>query len=133
MTELGQTTDPVALIPGSADAANQTAATWWAAADTASTVAEEILGVATPESWTGDSADGFGQRRTVTGNAWGDLSTALTAAADAMSGYAQALAWAQQQAQEAISLWENLSKRRRSSSALGRPRSAWPAPLSSSP
>lgn len=107
MAELGQTTDPVALVPGSIGTTSQTADAWRSAAQTARSVADEILSVATPDSWTGDSSTGFGTRRSVAGAAWTILANALTTAADAVSVYAESLAWAQQQAQEAIALWES--------------------------
>ncbi|MFG6502499.1 WXG100 family type VII secretion target [Microbacterium sp. P05] len=107
MAELGQTTDPVALVPGSPSHVYSSATTWRGGADTATATAEGIRGIASPEGWTGDAATAFAGRRDAAATAWDELAGTLRSGADAADAYAQTLGWAQQKAGDAISMWQS--------------------------
>jgi hypothetical protein len=106
MTELGTTSDPTALVPGSAEGVAGVAVSWRAARDAARQLSEAVFAVSPSDSWTGDAAEAFESRRTAAADAWAATADSLTAAADAVEAYATTLGWAQLQAAEAIALWD---------------------------
>lgn len=106
MSELGQTTDPVALVPGSVSALADAAVNWRSRADAARVAAEDLGGVSRPEDWTGEAADLFASRLSSATAAWSKTAQMLTAAADALDDYVTVLGWAQQKAGDAIEMWE---------------------------
>jgi hypothetical protein len=106
MAELGTTSDPTALVPGSAEGAAGVAVSWRAARDAARQLSEAVFAVSPSDSWTGEAAEAFESRRTAAADAWAATADSLAAAADAAEAYAATLGWAQLQAAEAIALWE---------------------------
>lgn len=107
MTELGSTHDPVALIPGSPDGIADAAVAWRAAGQSASRLSESVFRVSPADSWTGSSAEAFEHRRTTIADSWSAMGEALTRSAAACDAYEATLRWAQQQAAEAIRLWND--------------------------
>ncbi|SDO74718.1 hypothetical protein SAMN04487788_0693 [Microbacterium testaceum StLB037] len=107
MTELGSTHDPVALIPGSPDGIADAAVAWRAAGQSASRLSESVFGVSPADSWTGSSAEAFEHRRTTIADNWSAMGEALTLSAAACDAYEATLRWAQEQAAEAIRLWND--------------------------
>ncbi|WP_394684956.1 putative T7SS-secreted protein [uncultured Microbacterium sp.] len=105
MTELGSTLDPVALIPGSPDGIADAAAAWRIAGQSASQLSESVFRVSPADSWTGSSAEAFEYRRTTIADSWAAMGEALALSAKACDAYEATLRWAQNQAAEAIRLW----------------------------
>lgn len=104
--ELGQTSDPVSLVPGSVGGIDEFVGHWREYARVADTVAGEMRSLPAPEGWEGAAADGFASRLPDVGAQWEELSHSLTTAADAVDHYATVLGWAQQKAGDAISMWD---------------------------
>ena len=115
MIELGQSADPVALVPGDPAGLFDMAASWRARASAASTAADALRGLAAPEGWEGQAADAYSARQGSAAGAWSELSESLSAAADAVEEFATTLGWAQQKAGDAIAMWESVN----ASSAVG--------------
>jgi len=105
MRELGETSDPLALIPGSVTEINDTAVAWRNQAETANDVASVLRALPTPSGWEGEAADGFAQRREQVATRWDSIHTVLASAATALESFATTLGWAQQKAGDAIALW----------------------------
>ncbi|WP_313546856.1 putative T7SS-secreted protein [Leifsonia aquatica] len=107
MTELGQTTDPAKLVPGSMAAIDSAIAQWKKRAAVAGEASSSLTGLPAPTGWSGAAADGFATHLRSAANRWERLSQAFTAAASALDEYRSALAAAQHRAQRAIDLWED--------------------------
>lgn len=105
MTELGSTHDPAALIPGSPDGIADTAAAWRIVGQSASRLSESVFRISPADSWTGSSAEAFEHRRKTIADSWAAMGEALALSASACYAYEATLRWAQQQAAEAIRLW----------------------------
>lgn len=116
MAELGSTSSPVALVPGSVDALEAAAAQWRRRSSVAAETSASLARLATPDGWTGGGADAFAAKRAAVAARWERLSQALNAAASTLDGYRASLAAAQRQAARAIDLWEDA--RERSAAAL---------------
>ncbi|OLF06649.1 hypothetical protein BLA60_30760 [Actinophytocola xinjiangensis] len=103
--ELGETTDRTALVPGSPETVHGAASTLTTRGATLEAIGEAIGRVDTP-GWFGEACsafwDTFGQEKAN----WFTAADALTSAGTTLTGYAETLSWAQDQAQEAIDLWE---------------------------
>ena len=103
--ELGTTTDPLRLVPGSvhtlrADAgalADQAGRLEDAAAD----VAHRVI-----SSWTGTAADGWAQRRGILDESLRAVGQVHRTAGTVLTAHAQVLQWAQQRAALAVDLWQ---------------------------
>ncbi|WJS90912.1 putative T7SS-secreted protein [Microbacterium testaceum] len=106
MTELGQTTDALVLIPGSVAALTDAAVNWRSRAETARMAAEELGQVSPPESWAGEAADLFASRLSAVTSAWLKNAQMMMTSADALENYATMLGWAQGKAGDAIDMWE---------------------------
>lgn len=106
MTELGQTHNPVALVPGSVGAARAAAADWRKKAAETGEVAAALSRVNVDDAWSGDAADAFRAKYAGIPTKWSDASTQLGTSANAMDTFADYLDWAQSQAGEAIALWD---------------------------
>lgn len=106
MSELGQTSDPVDLIPGSVSGLDELVSRWRENARTAGDIAAQLTNLPSPEGWEGAAADGFAARLPDVGTQWQQLGESLTTAADALDEYATVLGWAQQKAGDAIAMWQ---------------------------
>lgn len=106
MAELGETTDPVRLVPGAGSSIEGAATTWRGRATIADDAAAEIRLLATPEDWTGSAAVSFENRVESVASRWIRIAEALNAAAIALDEYGSALTSAQSQAAIAIDKWE---------------------------
>lgn len=105
MAELGQTTDPKALIPGDAATISRTQAALQAYGDLLHMAGEGLKRIDTTDGWSGDAADAF--RKVFHGQPgkWLDAGDAFHDAAAALGSYLPTLTWAQGQAAEAINTW----------------------------
>lgn len=106
MTELGQTRDPVALIPGSVSTARAAATDWRQKSVETGEVATALARVNVDDVWSGSAADAFREKYSGVPTKWSDASKHLSAAANALDTFADYLEWAQAQAGEAIALWD---------------------------
>jgi len=106
VSELGQTSDPVDLIPGSVSGLDEFVSRWRENARTAGDIAAQLTSLPSPEGWEGAAADGFAARLPDVGTQWQQLGESLTTAADALDEYATVLGWAQQKAGDAIAMWQ---------------------------
>lgn len=93
------------MIPGSPGGIADAAGAWRIAGQAASGLSESVFAVSPADSWTGSSAEAFEYRRTTLADSWAAMAEALALSASACSAYEATLRWAQQQAAEAIRLW----------------------------
>jgi Putative T7SS secretion signal domain len=103
--ELGQTSDPRALIPGSPEAIEDHAGTLTDHGTRAETVGGSLSRVDVG-TWSGAAANGFLDRFSYEPPRWTRAGDALTSSAGTLTGYADTLRWAQSEAAEAVRLWE---------------------------
>jgi uncharacterized protein YukE len=103
--ELGQTSNPIDLVPGAPTSLFESATSWRLRAETANDVAERLASFPTPEGWEGEAADAFDKRLRDVADAWTRLGQVLSGAADGIEQYATTLGWAQQKAGDAIAMW----------------------------
>jgi len=111
MAELGETTDPVALVPGAVDALFAVVDAWRERARAATDVAARVRAVSAPEGWLGDAADAFAARCETVAAGWEQTEHLLSACADALDTYATTLGWAQQKAGDAVAIWQTAMER----------------------
>ena len=105
MTELGQTRDPVRLVPGDPAAIRANAQLLQVRAGHAEQAGDGLVDIDTG-AWTGAAADIFRDKFSYEPNKWYAAANSLATAADALTTYAQTLEWGQRQAAEAIRLWD---------------------------
>ena len=105
MAELGQTTDPKALIPGDPPAVYENARVLGARANSAGAVGDALKRIDTG-GWRGPASDRFHDDHQTEVPRWLQADDSLDSAAQALSAYADTLAWAQGQAAEAIAQWQ---------------------------
>ena len=118
MAELGQTSDPKALIPGDPEAVTGTADDLRARAQTMEDVAADLAGVRIPD-WEGPASSAFWEDFSPEAANWRLGRDAMTTAAGALDAHASSLTWAQGQAAEAIALWEQGEQATRQAVASG--------------
>lgn len=104
MAELGETQDPAALIPGKPEAIEQNARVLQARAGEASDAADGLKAIDTG-AWQGPAASAFHDKFSYEPGKWYAAADSLQAASGALNDHASTLRWAQAQAAEAISLW----------------------------
>jgi hypothetical protein len=104
-TELGQTKDPKALIPGSPEAVTHAAETLVAQGGKLQTIGQD-LGTVRIDGWLGPASTAFWDGFTPEKPKWLTGQAALQSAAEALHGHAETLRWAQSTAADAIDLWE---------------------------
>ncbi|KQT90762.1 hypothetical protein ASG49_13525 [Marmoricola sp. Leaf446] len=102
---LGSTSDPKALVIGTASTLDHQARALRTAASTMETVGDDLRAVRTP-SWEGPASSAFWVGFATEPRTWFRLQTVLTDAAAALSDQAAALRTAQDRAQDAIDRWE---------------------------
>jgi hypothetical protein len=105
MAELGQTNDPLALIPGDVAAVTRTFWALQAYGDVLIEAGEGLAKIDTREGWQGEAADQFRQRFHGEPGRWTEAGTCFHDAARALRSHAEKLDWAQQRAKAAIELW----------------------------
>jgi type VII secretion system ESX-1 substrate len=105
MAELGQTRDPRALVPGDPAAIRANAGTLKTTSDHVEKAGDGLVNIDTG-AWTGPAAEDFRDKFSYEPNKWYVAADSLATAADALNMYTQVLEWAQQQAADAIRLWD---------------------------
>jgi len=122
MVELGQTTDPAALVPGSFGDIDAIVALCERRAGVAGDAADIVGRKKSIDDWTGTAADAYTVRVTRLTRAWSDAEDALSRVAAAMRVYRSALEKARQRATIAIDGWdyaEGLQRREQAEAAGG--------------
>ncbi|WP_435061754.1 putative T7SS-secreted protein [Amycolatopsis thermoflava] len=104
--ELGSTDDPRALVPGSPDTIVEHVRTLLDQAKQFEGVGSGLAGFGVP-GWQGAASDAFGELVDRLPPQWLKAADSLAAAAGGLSRYADTLRWAQEQAREAIELWND--------------------------
>ncbi|MGH8917375.1 MAG: putative T7SS-secreted protein, partial [Actinomycetes bacterium] len=104
-TELGQTHDPKALVPGDVAAITGTMWTMRSYGDALRDAGSGLARIDTMEGWRGQAADQFRSRFDGEPRRWSAAGDCFHDGADALDSYASTLQWAQQRADEAIRLW----------------------------
>jgi hypothetical protein len=105
MAELGETTDPKALVPGDPAALQTTARSL----DTFGTSLNRVGGglrAIDDGGWTGQAADAFRNAFDGEPARWTTCGECFVSARDALDNYSRTLSWAQGEAAAAIDLWE---------------------------
>lgn len=105
MAELGGTTDPKALVPGTPSSVLADAQAMTDRAVQLDDAADALAKVRVPD-WTGVAADAFWSQMNAQPKSWRITADALTDAAGRLTRYADVLTLAQADAAEAIDLWE---------------------------
>ncbi|MBC6447148.1 putative T7SS-secreted protein [Actinokineospora xionganensis] len=105
MAELGQTRDPKELVPGDARAIDDNV-TAIRGRGAAMENAGNGLKAIDSGAWQGQAGDAFRDEFGYEPTRWYQAGDAFDACAKALSGFAETLRWAQGQAIEAISLWD---------------------------
>lgn len=105
MSELGQTSDPKALIPGDPAAVFENVRVLKGRANTVTSVGEALQRIDTG-SWTGSASDKFHEDHQTEVPRWLEGSDSFQDAAQALEDFANTLSWAQGQASEAIAKWQ---------------------------
>jgi hypothetical protein len=105
MTELGQTADPKALIPGDADAIESRAQLLSQHGQTWDRVGSDLKKI-DPTSWTGQASAAFREKFSQEPPKWLKGSDLLKDVSKSLTDHANTLRWAQGQASEAIARWQ---------------------------
>lgn len=103
--ELGQTQSPTDLIPGSVSDVRATAEAWKARSAAATQVHDDLARLDDDGTWKGDAYDAYLERFDRQLLHWKDAGEGLRAGANALFTWADALEWAQEEADRAITLW----------------------------
>ncbi|MGW3273881.1 putative T7SS-secreted protein [Streptomyces kronopolitis] len=116
MAELGESRDPKDLVPGDANAVEATARLLTQFGQTLSRVG---LGLRDLDhgGWKGKAADAFHSFYDGEPKRWITCGDAFHDAARSLTSYSNTLAWAQEQADQAISLWEHGEQQTRQAKA----------------
>lgn len=105
MMDLGCTTDPAALVPGSVSALADLLWQLREYADALVTAGDGLARIDTDAGWDGDAADGFREAYHAQPRRWREAGDSFLEAATAVDRYASTLSWAQARAVEAIELY----------------------------
>ncbi|MET7738031.1 putative T7SS-secreted protein [Streptomyces sp. NPDC005402] len=103
MAELGETSDPRALVPGSPDSLTTTAQSLLAYGDVLIEAGEGLAKIDTEDGWRGPAGDAFRDRFHGQPVRWTEAGNEFHTAANALYDYLHTLRAAQQRAAEAIS------------------------------
>lgn len=128
MAELGQTSDPIALIPGAASDVNAVVTLCERRAGVAQEAARTVGMEKTIDDWTGTAADAYTARATALVTAWSDAQDALSRVATAMRTYSTALSGAQARAGDAIDGWRYAQSLERQEQTQGQASSTFLTP-----
>lgn len=104
--ELGQTHDAVDLVPGSVSSIRAAAEEWKSRAHGAESVRTDLSKLDDDGSWKGRAYDRYLARYDRQLLHWQHTGEQLTAGAHALYSYADALEWAQHEADRAITMWD---------------------------
>lgn len=105
MTELGETTDPKQLIPGETVEIRKSTTHLLLYGQTLNQISDGMRGLDSSH-WTGRAADTFRARFATEPTRWSNCGNAFLDAEAALESYCVALSWAQDEAGEAIRIWE---------------------------
>jgi uncharacterized protein YukE len=106
MAELGETRDPQALVPGNAASIANTAQSLRDYGDTLHKTGAGLKSINTADSWSGEAAETFRDVFPQQPTHWFEAGDCFHDAAKALTTYGSTLQWAQQQAADAIRLWD---------------------------
>jgi uncharacterized protein YukE len=105
VAELGQTSDPKALVPGDPDSVHGTAGSFQVYGNMLHDAGAGLQRIDTADGWRGQAGDAF--RKVFHGqpSKWVTAGDCFHQASQALDSYAGTLAWAQQQAAVAVQQW----------------------------
>lgn len=106
MPELGGTSDPAALVPGDPAEVGGTAWGLETYGDALGDAGDGLARIDTEEGWRGAAGDAFRARFDGEPHKWLEAAACFHESARALDGYAATLSWAQEQAREAVRMWE---------------------------
>jgi hypothetical protein len=109
--QLGQTSDPVELIPGDPGSVALVAGQMYDYSALLTEAGNGLSRIDTADGWSGAAADAFRARFKGQPGAWLEAGACFKEAAEALDGYVPALVWAQQEAGTAIDLWYHGDKK----------------------
>ena len=95
MAELGQTSEPKALVPGEVSAVVATMHAFRDYAENLEEAGQGLLRITTEAGWRGEAADAFNNLYQGQPSRWLTASGCFESAADALDRYADTLSWAQ--------------------------------------
>lgn len=104
--DLGQTNDPTALVPGVPERISDNARIFQRYSEDVQATAQALHGIDDTGAWSGQSASRFHETRETEVPRWRQAGDSLATASRALQNYAECLVWAQQQAAEAIDMWD---------------------------
>jgi hypothetical protein len=104
MTELGETQDPRALVPGDPSAIRENVQALRVRAGHAEKAGDGLVAIDTG-AWEGPAAEAFRDKFSYEPNKWYAAADSLETGADALTSYADTLEWAQGQAADAVRRW----------------------------
>jgi hypothetical protein len=102
---LGETNDPLALIPGNAESIAQVAGKMYGYSTVLTEAGNGLRRIDTVDGWSGAAGDAFRERFHGEPRRWLLAGACFREAADALDRYVPTLVWAQQQAGAAIQHW----------------------------
>jgi hypothetical protein len=105
VSQLGQTSSPVDLIPGEPALITAVAGKLLAYANLLTEAGNGLEVIDTESGWQGAAADGFRAKFTGQPGAWQQAGSCFLSAAKALDAYVPVLSWAQQDAAEAVTQW----------------------------
>jgi len=105
VSQLGQTTSPVDLVPGDPASVTAVAGKLLRYANLLTEAGNGLAVIDTTSGWQGAAADAFRAKFKGRPGAWQEAGSCFLSAAKALDAYAPALSRAQQDASEAISQW----------------------------
>jgi hypothetical protein len=108
--QLGETNDPLDLVPGSAGSIAQVAGKMYGYSTVLTEAGNGLKRIDTTAGWSGAAGDAFRKRFHGEPQRWLDAGTCFQDAARALDRYIPALEWAQQQAGAAIEQWNQGAK-----------------------
>ncbi|MEV0088698.1 putative T7SS-secreted protein [Saccharopolyspora sp. NPDC050642] len=106
MAELGETSDPKALVPGNADRIHKTAWSMTVYGDLLHEAGTGLQRIDTTEGWNGEAAEQFRSAFDGEPAKWLEAGDCFHTASTALKTYSATLTWAQGQAAEAVRLWD---------------------------
>lgn len=106
MAELGETSDPKSLVPGDTSSVDKTAWSMTVYGDLLHEAGAGLQRIDTTEGWSGEAADQFRSAFDGEPTKWMEAGDCFHASSKALKTYTSTLVWAQEQAAEAILLWE---------------------------
>jgi hypothetical protein len=106
VSQLGQTSSPVDLIPGDPASITAVAGKLLAYATLLNEAGNGLEVIDTESGWQGAAADGFRAKFKGQPSTWQQAGSCFLSPAKALDAYVPVLSWAQQDAAEAITQWD---------------------------